>query len=54
MHKIVQKESFEAFNNGADFKENISKYLNEEELKDCFNQEKYLKNIDNIYKRFDF
>ena len=53
-YKIVQKEAFDAFNHGADFKENISKYLNKEELEDCFNQEKYLKNIDSIYKRFDF
>ncbi len=53
-YKIVQKEAFEAFNNGADFKEGISKYLNEDEIKECFNQEKYLRNIDNIFKRFDF
>ena len=32
----------------------IEKYLNEKELKECFSQENYLKNIDGIYKRFNF
>ncbi|MBR2068470.1 MAG: adenylosuccinate lyase [Candidatus Gastranaerophilales bacterium] len=51
-YKIVQKEALEAFNNNGDFRENMKKHLNEEEIKDCFNQEKYLKNIDKIFERF--
>ncbi|MBE7705986.1 MAG: adenylosuccinate lyase [Cyanobacteria bacterium SIG30] len=53
-YKIVQKEAFEAFENGADFKECISKYLTEDELKNCFNREMYLQNIEKVFARFDF
>ena len=51
-YKIVQKEALDAFNNNGNFKENMKKYLSEEEIADCFNQEKYLKNIEKIFERF--
>ncbi len=52
-YKIVQKEALDAFNNDGNFKENMKQYLSEEEIKNCFNQEKYLKNIDTIFKKFE-
>ena len=52
-YKIVQKEALDAFNNNGNFRENMKKYLSEEEIKECFNQENYLKNIDTIFKRFE-
>ena len=52
-YKIVQKEALDAFNNNGNFKENMKKHLDENEITQCFNQEKYLKNIDKIFERFD-
>ncbi len=52
-YKIVQEQALEAFNNNGDFRENMKKYLSDEEIKQCFNQEKYLENIDTIFKRFE-
>lgn len=52
-YKIVQKEALDAFNNNGNFKENMKKYLSEEEINECFNQQNYLKNIDTIFKRFE-
>ena len=51
-YKIVQKEALDAFNYNGNFKENMKKYLTEEEINECFNQESYLKNIDTIFERF--
>ena len=51
-YKIVQKEALDAFNNNGNFKENMKKYMSEDEIAECFNQEKYLKNIEEIFKRF--
>lgn len=51
-YKIVQKEALDAFSNNGNFKENMKKHLSEEEISQCFNQEKYLKNIDVIFERF--
>lgn len=51
-YKIVQTEALDVFNNNGNFKENMKKHLNNDELNDCFNQEKYLKNIDVIFERF--
>ncbi len=51
-YKVVQKEALGAFNNNGDFKENMKKHLNDEELNICFNQKRYLENIDEIFKRF--
>ena len=52
-YKIVQKEALDAFNNHGNFKENMKKHLNEIELQECFSQEKYLRNIDTIFDRFE-
>lgn len=51
-YKIVQAEALDAFNNNGDFKNNMKKHLNEEEINDCFNEEKYLSNIETIFSRF--
>lgn len=51
-YKIVQKEALDAFSNNGNFKENMKKHLSEEEISQCFNQDKYLKNIDVIFERF--
>lgn len=51
-YSIVQKEALDAFNNGGNFKENIKKYLSDVEINDCFDEARYLRNIDVIYKRF--
>ena len=52
-YKIVQKEALDAFNNNGNFRENMKKHLSEDEIKECFSQEKYLRNIDKIFKRFN-
>lgn len=62
-YRIVQKNALDAFESnelgGGDFKSNlendneVKKYLCESEIKDCFNQEDYLRNIEEIYKRFN-
>lgn len=51
-YAIVQKEALDAFNNDGNFKENMKKHLNNDEIEDCFNQEKYLRNIETIFERF--
>ncbi len=53
-YEIVQKEALDAFSNPktGDFEKNMEKHLSNEELRDCFNQEKYLRNIDKIFERF--
>ena len=51
-YKIVQKEALDAFSSNGNFRENMKKHLNEAEINDCFNQEKYLKNIETIFERF--
>jgi len=51
-YKIVQKEALDAFNNNGNFKENMKKHLSDEEINTCFNQEKYLRHIETIFKRF--
>ena len=51
-YEIVQKEALDAFNNNGNFRENMKKYLNEDEIKECFSYDNYLKNIDVIFKRF--
>lgn len=52
-YKIVQKEALDAFDNNGNFKENMKKHLNNDEINDCFNEQKYLKNIEAIFKRFE-
>ncbi len=51
-YEIVQKEALFAFNNNGNFKEGMKKYLTEEEIKECFSYDNYLKNIDTIFARF--
>ena len=52
-YKIVQKEALDAFNNQGNFKENMKKHLDQTEIEECFNQKKYLSNINTIFKRFE-
>lgn len=52
-YEIVQKEALDAFNNNGDFKENMHRHLNDAEIKECFDYQKYLKNIDRIFERFE-
>ena len=52
-YKIVQKEALDAFENDGNFKENMKKYLSKDEIHECFNQEKYLRNIDKIFAKFN-
>ncbi len=58
-YKLVQKNALDAFENNGDFKLNlekdieVKKYLSADEIKNCFNPDDYLKNIEDIYKRFD-
>lgn len=57
-YKIVQRNAHDAFENDGNFKlnlqndEEIKKYLNIEEIENCFNMQDYLKNIKEIYNRF--
>ena len=58
-YALTQKNALDAFNNNGNFLENllkdeeIKKHLSEEEIKNCFNIDDYLKNIDYIYKKFN-
>lgn len=58
-YKIVQKNAHNAFGvEDGDFKSNlendeeVKKYLSSTEIENCFNSGDYLKNIEEIYKRF--
>lgn len=57
-YRLVQKNALDAFENDGDFKQNlekdeeIKKHLSKQEIEDCFKTEDYLKNIEEIYKRF--
>lgn len=58
-YKLVQRNALNAFNNNESFIENllsdneILQFLTVTEIKDCFNIEDYLQNIEQIYQRFD-
>ena len=58
-YKLVQRNALDAFNNNGSFIDNLLKdkeilnYLSESEIKQCFNIDDYLKNIDFIYKKFN-
>lgn len=52
-YEIVQKEALDAFNNNGNFKENMRRHFSDDEIKECFNYEKYLKNINVIFERFE-
>lgn len=57
-YKLVQKNAHDAFENDGNFKQNlekdaeVTKLLSQEEIDACFNSKDYLKNIEEIYKRF--
>lgn len=56
---LVQKHAHDAFENQGDFRKNleqdkeIEKYLTKEKIASCFDSKDYLKNINEIYKRFN-
>lgn len=58
-YALTQRNALDAFNNNGNFLENllkdeeVKKYLSEDEIKNCFNIDDYLKNIDYIYKKFN-
>lgn len=58
-YKIVQRNAHDAFENNGDFKANLMKdkevtaLLSADEIDNCFSTLDYLKNIDEIYRRFD-
>jgi len=55
-YEIVQSEAMDAFNRvfgKENFKENMRRHLNEAEIEECFNYQKYLRNIDKIFERFE-
>ena len=57
-YRIVQRNALDAFENNGSFKHNLNndkeviKYLNENEIDECFRIDDYLKNINTIYERF--
>lgn len=57
-YRLVQRNALDAFNNHGSFIENLLKdqdvlsKLTVDEIKNCFNIEDYLQNIETIYKRF--
>lgn len=57
-YKIVQRNAHDAFENNGNFKANLNndeevkKSLSFEEIEKCFDTQDYLKNIEEIYKRF--
>ncbi len=51
-YQIVQKEALDALQNNGSFIENMKKHLSNEEIAECFNEEKYLRNINTIFERF--
>ena len=51
-YEIVQAAALNAFSENGNFRENMKKYLSDDEMKECFNQEKYLRNIDYIFNKF--
>ncbi len=58
-YRIVQKHAIDAFENNGDFKNNLESdsdvlsILSKDEIEECFNKEDYLKNIDNMFVKFD-
>lgn len=57
-YKIVQRNAHDAFENNGDFKANlmndkeVTTLLSVDEINNCFSKQDYLKNIEEIYKRF--
>jgi adenylosuccinate lyase len=55
-YEIVQNAAIQAISSNGSFRENIKNLniLSDEEFDDCFNTKDYLKNIDEIFLRFDY
>lgn len=57
-YELVQKKALEAFESNGDFKQSllkdkeVLKVLSQKQIKDCFNEAEYLKNVEEIFKRF--
>ncbi|MGN1154387.1 MAG: adenylosuccinate lyase [Candidatus Gastranaerophilaceae bacterium] len=55
---IVQKHALDAFENNGNFRlnlesdNNVTTILSTEEIEECFDRSSYLKNVDNIFKKF--
>ena len=58
-YALVQRNALDAFNNHGDFKKNlladkdVTNIMNNEEIEKCFDSEYYLRNISQIYERFE-
>lgn len=58
-YRIVQRNAHNAFENNGNFKANllddaeVISLLSTEEINNCFNTQDYLKNVEEIYKRFE-
>lgn len=58
-YRIVQSHALDAFENDGNFKNNlitdeqVTKILTEDEIFECFDKSDYLKNIDNIFAKFN-
>ena len=58
-YKLVQRNALDAFENNGNFKNNVLsdkdvlKHLSDTEIDDCFRIENYLRNVEEIYKRFE-
>lgn len=58
-YRLVQRNALDAFNNHGSFIENLLKdkevlsKLTSDEIRECFDIDDYLKNIENIYKKFE-
>ncbi len=52
-YEIVQKEALDAFNTNGNFKDNMKKHFSKDEIEECFDYKRYLKNINKIFERFE-
>ena len=58
-YRLVQRNALDAFNNHGSFIENLLKdddvlqHINSQEVKECFDIQDYLQNIEQIYRRFN-
>ena len=58
-YRLVQRNALDAFNNHGSFIENLLKdddvlqHINAQEVKECFDIQDYLQNIEQIYRRFN-
>lgn len=58
-YRIVQRNALDAFENNGDFRYNLNhdddvlEYLSTDDLDDCFQKDDYLRNVNNIYEKFN-